>query len=380
MGTDDTSTTFERELRVTEAVLRTAADLGIRQYWSLGNHEERLLRKLCHEVSMERLADMARVSDLVESGNLVVSENPSLTHGEDWILTHPAQYGSSPLAVPGYLADVEQKNLVAGHSHHWGLGKSPSGKFTVVESGGIFEPTFMRYLAHRPSKHRAQCKGFVVLDHGVPHLVDGAGELVHWGSEDESADRVRRHRASATLQSGPVFTDTETTGLNPRQDKLVLVQLYQPHLAEPILIDWRESWDNWADRLSDVFGQHLLVAHNAKFDVSVLRANGVKVGEVFCTQIAEQVLQGVGLEDARQQGIGVGLAGLAETYGVRTKPVSKAEREWFYVTLPLDITQEIPEAQLEYSAEDVRLLADIYRNQQIVLATGQRLIPSSSLR
>ncbi len=175
-GTDDTSTTFERELRVTEAVLRTAADLGIRQYWSLGNHEERLLRKLCHEVSMERLADMARVSDLVESGNLVVSENPSLTHGEDWILTHPAQYGSSPLAVPGYLADVEQKNLVAGHSHHWGLGKSPSGKFTVVESGGIFEPTFMRYLAHRPSKHRAQCKGFVVLDHGVPHLVDGAGE------------------------------------------------------------------------------------------------------------------------------------------------------------------------------------------------------------
>ncbi len=188
----------------------------------------------------------------------------------------------------------------------------------------------------------------------------------------EYADIVRN---LATLQSGPIFTDTETTGLNPRQDKLVLVQLYQPHLAEPILIDWRESWDNWADRLSDVFGQHLLVAHNAKFDVSVLRANGVKVGQVFCTQIAEQVLQGVGLEDARQQGIGVGLAGLAETYGVRTKPVSKVEREWFYVTLPLDITQDIPEAQLEYSAEDVRLLADIYRNQQIVLANRPTLDP-----
>ena len=174
-------------------------------------------------------------------------------------------------------------------------------------------------------------------------------------------------RTLLALPPGPIFTDTETTGLNPRRDTLVLVQLYQTGLAEPILIDWRKAWPSWADLLSEVFAKHLLVAHNAKFDLGVLRANGVSFGQVFCTQVAEQVLRGVGLEDARVQGIEVSLAGLAKTYGVRTTPLSKAEREWFYVTLPLDIEQEIPEAQLAYAAEDVKVLADIYEAQQAEL-------------
>lgn len=174
-GIDDTSTTFARERRITEAVLRQGAKLGIRQYWSYGNHEARLLHKLNNEIDMEALANLVRVGDLVRSGDLVLSDNPSLDYSDNWTLTHPAQYGSSPLVVPGYIADIEQRNLVAGHSHHWGMGKSPSGKFTVIESGGLFEPNAMRYIAHRPSKHRVQCKGFVILEHGRPHLVDGNG-------------------------------------------------------------------------------------------------------------------------------------------------------------------------------------------------------------
>ena len=111
-----------------------------------------------------------------------------------------------------------------------------------------------------------------------------------------------------------MFTDTETTGLNPRKDTLVLVQLYQPHLGAPIIIDWREAWATGQTSSPTSLPSTLLVAHNAKFDASVLRANGVRLGELFCTQIAEQVLRGVGLEDARVQGIELSLAGLAKSY------------------------------------------------------------------
>ena len=174
-GVDDPTTRFERESRITEAVLREAAELGVRQYWSYGNHEARLLKKFVGELSMERLAYTIGVSDMIRSGKLVTSDNPTLTTGYNWQLTHPAQYGSSPLVTPGYIADLEQQHVVAGHAHHWAMGKSPSGKFMVIEAGGLFEPRNMRYIQHRPSKHRAQCKGFVILEHGFPHLVDGAG-------------------------------------------------------------------------------------------------------------------------------------------------------------------------------------------------------------
>ena len=129
------------------------------------------------------------------------------------------------------------------------------------------------------------------------------------------------------------------------------------------MIDWRKFWPSWADALSAALAPLLFVAHNAKFDLSVLRANGVKVGQVFCTQVAEQVLSGVGLEDARIQGIELSLAGLSTKYGVRTTKLSKEEREWFYTTLLKDVNQPIPEAQLKYAAEDVLVLADIYHAQ-----------------
>ena len=179
---DDQSASFERELRETEVVIRSAAELGVQQYWSYGNHEGRVITRMGKQIGMENLAHLCRVGDLVASGKLIVSDNPTLLYHplsvltrDSWLLTHPAQYGSSPLSVPGYLADLEQKNVIAGHAHHWGMGKSPSGRFTVVESGGLFEPRFMKYVVQRPSKHRAMCKGFVILDYGTPHLVDGDG-------------------------------------------------------------------------------------------------------------------------------------------------------------------------------------------------------------
>jgi DNA polymerase I len=177
-------------------------------------------------------------------------------------------------------------------------------------------------------------------------------------------DTLRRELADLLVPDLPIFLDTETTGLNPRKDKLVLVIVMQEGWSEPLTLDVRQAFLTWDRVYSAAFADHLLVAHNAKFDLSFLWANGVKTNKVFCTQIAEQVLRGVGMEDAKVQGIDISLAGCAQQYGVRSKPVSKAEREWFYKVLPLDLDQPIPEAQLAYAAEDVRLLADIYQRQQ----------------
>jgi DNA polymerase I len=181
--------------------------------------------------------------------------------------------------------------------------------------------------------------------------------------------------SDAFLPGAPIFFDTETTGLNPRKDTLVLLQLYQTMMPEPIVIDWRGAWPSWADALSEVFSESLLVAHNAKFDLSWLRRVGIKAGRVYCTQVAEQVLRGVGIEDSHNQGIELSLAGLTKQYGLRSTPVSKVEREWFYKELPKDINQPIPEAQIEYAKEDVRLLADIYTAQQQELEVRPGLMP-----
>jgi hypothetical protein len=89
------------------------------------------------------------------------------------MLTHPAQYGTSPLKVPGELAERFGCNIISAHAHHWGMGTSPSGRYTVIESGGLFDERLVKYVQHRVTTHRAWVRGFVLLDDGVPSLIRG---------------------------------------------------------------------------------------------------------------------------------------------------------------------------------------------------------------
>lgn len=172
-GVEDLATTFDNELTQVEGIIRLAAERCPVQYWSLGNHEERWMRKMGYQGGMERLAKMAGLSDLLSTGRLIVSDNPTLDYHGDWMLTHPRQYGTTPLVVPGKIAERYGKNVVSAHAHHWGMGTSNSGRFTVIESGGLFEPKYVKYVQHGVTAHRAWAKGYVGLLDGQPFLIKG---------------------------------------------------------------------------------------------------------------------------------------------------------------------------------------------------------------
>lgn len=174
-GNEDLKTNFDEELEQLEYMVRLAADIVPVQYWSLGNHEFRWMRRLGFQGDMRRLAMMGGLGDLINEGRLIVSDDPTLLYcpsdGPEWMLTHPDQYGSTPLVVPGKFADKYGKNVIAGHSHHWGLGVSPSGRYTVIESGGLFDAGKVKYVQYRVSAHRTWTRGFVMLEDGEPVLM-----------------------------------------------------------------------------------------------------------------------------------------------------------------------------------------------------------------
>jgi hypothetical protein len=172
-GNEDLSTTFDRELGIAEGIIRLASRFVSRQYWSMGNHEMRWMRKLGYQTNMTHLAKIAGLGDLLADGRLIVSDNPTLDYRHDWMLTHPKQYGPTPLVVPGKLAERFARNVVSAHAHHWGMGLSESGRFVVIEAGGLFEPKYVKYVQQQVTANRAWAKGYVVLNHGEPTLVRG---------------------------------------------------------------------------------------------------------------------------------------------------------------------------------------------------------------
>lgn len=144
------------------------------------------------------------------------------------------------------------------------------------------------------------------------------------------------------LDLGPVVAiDTETMGLDPRRDRLCLVQLSggdgDAHLVQ--IARGQTSAPNLQRMLADP--KVLKLFHFGRFDIAALKkAFGVTTAPVYCTKIAAKLVRTFtdrhGLKYLLQELLGVDISKQQQT------------SDWGAVTLS--------EAQLEYAASDVLYL------------------------
>ena len=175
--------------------------------------------------------------------------------------------------------------------------------------------------------------------------------------ESQPALEESFHALEAT-QPAVLGIDTETTGLNPVADRLLLVQVSNGtsvavlNMTKLNGLAWRELAE-WLRRAESLF-----IAHNAKFDFGWLAE---KLGDerimprLFDTMLAEQLLNS-GAEHG-----GNSLKAVAHRYLGTT--MDKTERTSFldYAAVPgqVDFTHE----QLIYAALDVEVLPRIFAKQ-----------------
>jgi DNA polymerase-1 len=152
--------------------------------------------------------------------------------------------------------------------------------------------------------------------------------------------------------------DCETTGLQPIQGGLRLLQLAVDG-EFPVVIDcWELSKEDWCE-LEDFFAQpRKWVAHNAVFDLGWLQEHGIyPEGNVYCTMLASRVLTN-GLPNIKN-----GLQYVVKRY--LNKDISKEEQksDWSVPELRIE--------QLEYAAYDVQLLLELWDPIDHRLADGR---------
>ena len=153
-----------------------------------------------------------------------------------------------------------------------------------------------------------------------------------------------RHDLPAGLSLGPVVAvDTEAMGLDPRRDRLCLVQLSggdgHAHLVQlipPSLGGHGYDSPNLAAMMADEAVVKLM--HFARFDVMMLQhALGITVSPVRCTKIASKLVRTFtdrhGLRDLCRELLGVEISKQQQT------------SDWGAVELSSD--------QLAYAASDV---------------------------
>lgn len=162
----------------------------------------------------------------------------------------------------------------------------------------------------------------------------------------------------------PLCLDLETTGLDPRKDKII--SLSYGTVQDVCVIDLRPAYENaeqfeaYKELLHRLFAGYagtLWIGHNIKFDMNFLHAQfDIKLEYVYDTMIAERILY-AGVKDYR-----FNLLESAERYNLA---VSKEERSWF-----IDLHKRydewdapFPIEQINYMAQDIEIPCQIWERQ-----------------
>jgi ribonuclease D len=148
------------------------------------------------------------------------------------------------------------------------------------------------------------------------------------------AIKVYKGDLPAQVELGPVVAvDTEAMGLNPRRDKLCLVQLSagdgNAHLVQ---ID-RASFD--APRLKQLLEDESVIKifHYARFDVAMLKQYlGARVRPLYCTKIASKLARTYtdkhGLKDIVKEMLGIDLSKQQQSSDWGTPILSDAQKQY----------------------------------------------------
>ncbi|HEY9870111.1 MAG TPA: ribonuclease H-like domain-containing protein [Candidatus Obscuribacterales bacterium] len=147
-----------------------------------------------------------------------------------------------------------------------------------------------------------------------------------------------------------VAVDTETRGLNVLRDRLCLVQLCDEE-GMVSLVRYRNAS---APRLKELLeaGTTLKVFHYARFDLAVLKHYlNCQVEPIFCTKAASKLVRTY-TDRHSLKDLGRELLGLEMD---KSDQMSDWARE------------DLTESQLEYAANDVRVLIPIYRQVEALL-------------
>lgn len=168
---------------------------------------------------------------------------------------------------------------------------------------------------------------------------------------DLPAERLAHYRKKEVIA-----VDSETRGLNIRRDRLCLVQLCDEEGVVSLVRYKGQPAANMRLLLED--SNVLKLFHFARFDVAVLKHYlDARVKPLWCTKIASKLVRTY-TDKHSLKDLGKELLGLE---------MDKTDQssDW--------ATEELTPSQLEYAANDVRVLIPIYRHLKAVLEREGRL-------
>lgn len=185
----DDADSIAEELDYCEQILAESSLAFGTTVMDLGNHEWRLYRALLRaQIGPARLLKLMGASERVQ-----LTEFSYVIVNERLRCTHPRNFSRIPTRVASDLAAKHHQDVVGAHGHLIGYRRDISGRFTVIDSGGMFDPRRLDYINSVDSTIPLVNQGFVILTAG--------GELMLFDAQNCDREWWRWVMAKANMGS-----------------------------------------------------------------------------------------------------------------------------------------------------------------------------------
>lgn len=157
------------ELAITRQVLRAIGSQFRDIYAVIGNHDDRLLRKVDKSLTPRDMLLFILGGDAKNWHIEPFYFCEVYSGGEKFLIEHPK--GAAATEAAG-LAAKYQCHVIVGHSHLWQVGRDVSGKYWAIAAGHCSDELRMAYAATRHSRRMAHVPGAVIIRDGFPWVMN----------------------------------------------------------------------------------------------------------------------------------------------------------------------------------------------------------------
>jgi len=140
--------------------------------WIAGNHDVRLLKLAVRFLGIDpaRIYTLMGAVDRIEASPYHHCRLTSA--GRIWQIEHPKNASVTPGSVGLDLAAKFLCNVIVAHGHTIGVRRDRSGRYTIIDSGGLFHLEKLPYVSLEHSRRPMMNQGAVIVAGGVGYLVD----------------------------------------------------------------------------------------------------------------------------------------------------------------------------------------------------------------
>lgn len=175
------SYSLKTELAYAEAVIDYMLKAVDTLTFTLGNHDERFLKKFQGALDATTFGKM--ISKHIYTGKLRISTKSQamvISGGQVWRVTHQRNYSKIKGRVGSDIAIKHQVNTVTHHEHHVAVIRDTFNRYTIVNNGMLGDYEKMGYVMLTDSTSGVMCSGFTFIRNGVANLLTPYPTMTDW--------------------------------------------------------------------------------------------------------------------------------------------------------------------------------------------------------